>query len=288
MPTNSATEDGSPDMTSIDTASVTAIDVHVHVEASVSTPRDERRHPVYGFPLPTVPDLAQMYRDLGMAAVVFPVDAPHALGTGVSNEEVAQLAAEASDVLIPFGSIDPVRRADAAASARRLVTEHGIRGFKFHPAVQGFFANDASVYPLYAELEQLGVPALFHTGQVGGGTGARLKYCDPIYLDDVAADFPGLTIIMAHPSFPWQDVALSIAAIRPNAYIDLSGWSPRYFPAQLVQHANTILKDKVMFGSDYPVLTPQRWLDDFAAAPFRDEVRPAILKGTAARILGLA
>ncbi len=275
-------------MIGIDVESVSAIDVHVHVEASVSAAPEDRRHPVHGFPLPTVPDLAEMYRDLGMAAVVFPVDAPHSLGSGVSNEEAAELAAQAADVLIPFGSIDPVRRADTAASARRLVTEHGIRGFKFHPAVQGFYPNDPAVYPLYAEMEQLGVPALFHTGQVGGGAGARLKYCDPIYLDDVAADFPGLTIIMAHPSFPWQDIALSIAATRPNAYIDLSGWSPRYFPPQLVQHANTILKDKVMFGSDYPVLTPQRWLADFAAAPFRDEVRPAILKGTAARILGLS
>jgi uncharacterized protein len=271
--------------TGIDLTSVSAIDVHVHVEASIRTRPEERRHPVHGFPLPTVPDLAEMYRGLGMAAVVFPVDAPDSLGLGVGNEEVARLAAEASDVLIPFGSIDPVRRADPPDLARRLVGD-GMRGFKFHPAVQGFYPNDTSVYPLYAELERLGVCALFHTGQVGGG--ARLKYCDPIYLDDVAADFPGLTIIMAHPSFPWQDTALSIAATRSNAFIDLSGWSPRYFPPQLVQHSNTILKDKVMFGSDYPVLTPQRWLADFAAAPFRDEVRPAILKGTAAKLLGLS
>ncbi|GGD24611.1 4-hydroxyphenyl-beta-ketoacyl-CoA hydrolase [Microbacterium faecale] len=271
----------------IDLTRIDAIDVHVHVEASVSTPAADRVHPVFGVQLPTVPELAELYRGLKMAAVVFAVDAPESLGHRVSNEEVAEQAALADDVLIPFGSIDPTRRTDAAAMARRLVNDHGIRGFKFHPATQGFFTNDPVVYPLYEALESLGVPALFHTGQVGGGAGARLKYCDPIFLDDVAVDFPGLKIIMAHPSYPWQDVALSIATTRPNAYIDLSGWSPRYFSPQLIQQSNTLLKDKVMFGSDYPVIHPERWLADFAQADFRDAVRPAILKGTAANVLGL-
>lgn len=266
---------------------IRALDMHVHVEASVSTPATERRHPVLGLPLPTVPELAAMYRELGMAAVVFPVDAPHRLGHEVSNEEVAALAAEAADVLIPFASIDPVRRSDTARTARRLVAEHGVRGFKFHPGVQGFFANDPDVYPLYETLEELGTPAIFHTGQVGGGGGARLKYCDPIALDDVAVDFPELRIIIAHPSFPWQDVALSIAGTREHVHIDLSGWSPRYFPPQLIQHANTILKNKVMFGSDFPVISPERWLADFEQAPFRPEVRERILKSNAVRLLEL-
>lgn len=275
-------------MTRIDLDAIRAIDMHVHVEASVDTDPAERRHPVFGFPLPTVRDLAELYRGLGMAAVVFPLDAPHTAGRPVTNHEVADLAAEAPDVLIPFGSIDPVRVVDAPGQARRLVETHALRGFKFHPAAQGFFANDPAVYPLYAELEQLGVPAVFHTGQIGGGAPLRLKYCDPIHLDDVAVDFPGLRIILAHPSYPWQDVAISIAGTRQNVFIDLSGWSPKYFPPQLIHHANTTLKDKVMFGSDYPVLHPERWLADFAAADFRDEVRPAVLKGTAARLLGLS
>ncbi len=272
----------------IDLSAIQAIDVHVHVESSVTSAPDARRHPTLGFPLPTVRDLAELYRGLGMAAVVFPVDAPHSLGNPVSNEEVADLAAESPDVLIPFASIDPVRRPRGPETARELVTAHGVRGFKFHPGVQGFFANDHLAYPLYAEIEQLGVPAVFHTGQMGGGAGARLKHCDPIHLDDVAVDFPDLKIVIAHPSFPWQDVALAIAGMRPNVYIDLSGWSPRYFPPQLIQQSNTILKDKVMFGSDYPVINPQRWLADFAEAGFRDDVRPGILKGNAARVLGLS
>ena len=80
----------------------------------------------------------------------------------------------------------------------------------------------------------------------------RLKYANPIHLDDVAVDFPDMPIIMAHPSVPWQDEALSVALHKPQVYIDLSGWSPKYFPPKLVQYANTLLKDKVLFGSRLP------------------------------------
>ena len=108
-----------------------------------------------------------------------------------------------------------------------------------------------------------------------------------MYVDDVAVDFPELKIVLAHPSFPWQDEAISIALHKEQVFIDLSGWSPKYFPPQLVQYANTLLRDRVLFGSDYPLITPDRWLEDLARAGFRDEVRPLTLKQNAARLLGL-
>ncbi|WP_441409802.1 amidohydrolase family protein [Arthrobacter sp. 2MCAF15] len=269
----------------VDLNAITAIDMHVHAEASIKD--KEPRHGHTPFPAPNAQEIADYYRNIGMACVVFPVDAERMLGTHcVPNEEVADVAAANPDVMIPFGSIDPGRGASAPRTARRLVEEYGTRGFKFHPGLQEFFPNDQSAYPLFAALEELQVPALFHTGQSGGGR-VRLKYSDPIYLDDVAVDFPNLTIIMAHPSFPWQDTALSVASRRENVYIDLSGWSPKYFPPQLVQYANTLLKEKVMFGSDYPVIEPERWLKDFEDIDIRDAVRPAILKDNAARLLGL-
>jgi len=135
---------------------------------------------------------------------------------------------------------------------------------------------------------------VFHTGQTGigagapGGGGIRLKYSNPMFVDDVAVDFPSMKIILAHPSFPWQDEALSVATHKPQVYIDLSGWSPKYFPPQLVQYANSLLQDKVLFGTDYPLLTPERWLSDFDKLPIKDSVRPKILKDNAARLLGLA
>jgi predicted TIM-barrel fold metal-dependent hydrolase len=107
-------------------------------------------------------------------------------------------------------------------------------------------------------------------------------------LDDVLAEFPELTLILAHPSVPWQDEAISIATHKANAFIDLSGWSPKYFPPQLVRAADSFLQDKVLFGSDFPLLTPERWLRDFAELELKDAVRPKILKDNAVRVLGLA
>jgi uncharacterized protein len=287
----------------IDLDAITAIDVHVHVEqdlhghlsmddelleAAAKYFKGEPHHP-------TVPEIAAHYRALDMAAVVFTVDSELATGhPTLSNEEIAQAAGEHSDVLIPFGSIDPARGTAGIRAARRLVTEHGVRGFKFHPSIQVFEPNDRQHYPLWAELESLEVPVLFHTGQTGigsglpGGRGIKLRYSDPMLLDDVAADFPDLTIVMAHPSVPWQDAAIAVAQHKANVYIDLSGWSPKYFPPQLVRAANTLLKHKVLFGSDYPLLTPDRWMADFAKLEIRDDVRPLILKDNAARVLGLA
>ncbi len=279
-----------------------AIDVHTHAEISQSgqgslSPELEEASRAYfkaqGRP-PTLPEIAGYYRERRMACVVFSVDAESHMGVpGVPNEEVAKAAAGNPDVMIPFASIDPAKGRAGVKQARRLVADFGMRGFKFHPSVQAFYPNDRAVYPLYAAIEEMGLPALFHTGQTGigagvpGGGGIRLKYSNPLFLDDVAADFPGLSIVLAHPSFPWQDEALAVATHKPLVYIDLSGWSPKYFPANLVQYANTLLQDKVLFGSDYPLLTPDRWLADFDALPIKPEVRPKILKENAARLLGL-
>jgi predicted TIM-barrel fold metal-dependent hydrolase len=148
-------------------------------------------------------------------------------------------------------------------------------------------------YKLYEVIADNKLPAIFHTGHSGigtgmrGGGGLRLKYSQPIHLDDVAVDFPDMTIILAHPSWPWTDEALSIALHKPNVYIDLSGWSPKYFPPQIVQYANTQLRTKMLFGSDFPLIKPDRWIQDFKAAGFRPEVHDLILKQNAARVLNL-
>ena len=287
----------------METASLTAIDVHVHVEgdghghhsmddellsasAKYFKTGDERT--------PAVEHIAAFYRERQMAAVVFTVDATTATGhPALSSEEIADRAAGHADVLIPFGSVDPLVPDEAVRRARRLVAEHGVRGFKFHPSLQGFAPNDPAVYPLYEAIGELGVPAVFHTGQTGigaglpGGRGIKLRLSDPMAIDDVAADFPGLTVILAHPSVPWQDSAISIATHKANVHIDLSGWSPKYFPPQLVRAMNSLLQDKVLFGTDYPLLTPERWLRDFGKLDIKPDVRPKILKQNAIRLLGL-
>ena len=289
--------------TDLDLAALTAIDVHVHVESDGHgrlSLDDEllaasaRYFKATNDRAPTVEQIAAYYRERQFAAVVFTVDATTATGhPGLSSEEMADRAAAHADVLIPFGSVDPLAGEAAVRRARRLITEHGVRGFKFHPSLQHFFPDDRMAYPLYEVIAEHGLPAVFHTGQTAVGSGQRggggilLKYSNPVCLDEVAADFPDMPIIMAHPSVPWQDEAISIATHKANVYIDLSGWSPKYFPPQLVRAASSLLQDKVLFGTDYPLLTPERWLRDFDLLEVKPEVRPKILKHNAARLLGL-
>jgi uncharacterized protein len=278
-----------------------AIDVHTHAwksalrvddtltESQEAMGRYFRYQPQHQ----TVPEMAQMYRKLKMAFVVFTVDGEKGASRGITNEEIAELAHQHSDVAIPFASINPQRGTDGVRAAKKLITEYNVKGFKFHPSVQEFFPNDRLAYPLYEVIAEAKLPALFHTGQTGvgagtrGGGGIRLKYSNPLHLDDVAADFPDMPIVLAHPSFPWQEEALSVATHKPQVYIDLSGWSPKYFPPILVQYANTLLKDKILFGSDYPVISPEKWMEEFAKLPIKPEVRPLIMKENAARLLRL-
>ena len=279
-----------------------AIDVHVHVEVDghghLSLPDEfaeaSAKYFKAGEKRPGIDEIAEYYRQRRIGAVVFSVDIESFTGhPALSNEEIAEGAAKHSDVLIPFASIDPHKGKAGARRLRRLAENHGVRGLKFHPSLQDFAPNDRSAYPLLEVAQEYGLVALFHTGQTGigadlpGGGGVRLKLSNPMLLDDVAADFPDLTIIMAHPSFPWQDEALAVATHKPNVYIDLSGWSPKYFPPQLVRYANSLLQDKVLFGSDYPLITPDRWLSDFEKLEIKPQVRPKILKDNAVRVLKL-
>jgi uncharacterized protein len=281
---------------------IVAIDVHTHANTSTrqqSDPcgihLDEAMAKYFkSGKAPTIAETAQYYRERKMAAVIFHVDSESEMGIiRIANEEVAEVAAENSDALIPFASIDPAKGKMGAREARRLIEEYGVQGFKFHPSSQGFFPNDRKAYVLYEEIAAAGLPALFHTGQTGvgagapGGLGIKLKYSNPMYLDDVAADFPTMKIILAHPSFPWQDEALAVATHKPNVYIDLSGWSPKYFPPILVQYTNTLLKHRMLFGSDYPVITPDRWIADFEQLQIKPEVRPMVMRENAIKLLQL-
>jgi predicted TIM-barrel fold metal-dependent hydrolase len=278
--------------------SIDAIDVHVHAWAPGAAGEDPMLVQAAKYfgdvqPPKTLDDMAAYYRARRMACVVFTVDGKNQTTAHVTNDEVLAFAERNADIVIPFVSVDPTRGAAGVREAQRLIDTGKVRGFKLHPQTQAFFANDPAIYPFYEVIEAAKLPIIVHSGHSGmgtgmrGGGGIRLKYGNPMLLDDVAVDFPDMPIIIAHPSFPWQDEALSVCLHKPQVYIDLSGWSPKYFPPNLVQYANTQLKHKMLFGSDYPVLTPDRWMKDFAALPIKDEVRPLILKENAVRLFGL-
>ena len=286
---------------------IIAIDFHTHAEEPCNCHRDDGynefqagmaayfKNPAgTSGMLPTVPQTAAYYRERKIAAVIFGVDAERETGFHRhSNEDIARHCAENADILIPFASIDPAKGKMGAREVRRLVRDFGVKGFKFHPTLQAFDPSDEAFTPLFSVIDEMEVPVIFHTGQTGigsglpGGRGLRLALSNPMLLDDLAARFPGLDIVMAHPSVPWQDEALAVATHKANVWIDLSGWSPKYFPENLVRQANSILQNKVLFGSDFPLITPDRWLGDFANLTIKDEVRPKILKENAVRLLGL-
>ena len=279
----------------MDTTSLKAIDVHVHIEhtgeAAIADKAAEKYFGSSGAPRERNA-LAEYYRSRNMACVVFTVDERLTGRPMVPNDEIIQFAHDNADIAIPFVSIDPTRGPEAVREAKRLVAA-GARGLKLHPLLQQFFANDPIAYPLYEVFAEAKLPVLFHTGHSGigtgmpGGGGIRQKYGNPMTIDDVAVDFPDLKIILAHPSFPWQDEAISVCLHKPTVYIDLSGWSPKYFSATLIQYANSLLKNKVLFGSDYPLLTPDRWMADFEKIGIKDEVRPLVLKENAVKLFGL-
>ena len=286
----------------VDVEGVDAIDFHTHVEIDSAgrcaydpeLAEATTRYFNLGPDAATrIDDLAALYRAHNTAAVVFTIDARTASGHQPNSvEELIEGAARNNDVLIPFGSVDPWDDA-AARRVGELVDHHGARGFKFHPSLQGFEPNDRRFYPVYEAIAAAGVQALFHTGQTGlgsglpGGYGIKLRYSDPMLLDDVAADFPELTVVMAHPAVPWVDAQIAIASHKANCFIDLSGWSPKYYPPQLVRALGRQLRTKALFGTDHPYIRLERWRRDFEALGVDADALRSILKDNAARILGL-
>lgn len=277
---------------------VVAVDAHIHIRDQRQPPTErmeyqsryfhnEQRQPK------TMDDVAEEYRSRKMMAVVLN-------GTEVTisgrerlpNDAVADVVRKYPDVFIGFGAIDPWQGKLAENEIRRCKEELGLTGIgELNPARQHFFPNDTRFYPLWQVASELGMPILFHTGMAAagagapGGLGVKLKYTQPILLDDIAADFPELKIIAAHPSWPWQAESLAMVRHKGNVYMDLSGWAPKYWSAELIQYVNSIIQDKAMFGSD--TIDLDRWLQEFAELPFKDEVRQKIMRDNAFAFFGL-
>lgn len=243
----------------------------------------------------TEEEMAQDFIALDVKAILLPIDSETKRGWGTSNDYAASLVKRFPETFIgSFAGIDPWKGEMAVKELDRAVKELGMIGVKFQQALQAFYPNDRRFYPIYEKAMELGVPILFHTGTTGagaglpGGGGFRLDYTRPIpYIDDVAHDFPDLTIIMAHPAWPWVDEQIAVLLHKANVYIDLSGWAPKYFPDSLKREINGRLQDKVLFGSDYPDISPKRWLDEFEAGGYKPEVVEKVLYKNAIRILRL-
>ncbi len=277
-----------------------AIDMHVHIATGERARQPLSREVSAGhaqFKTSHVDDspdqMAQMYQNLQMMAVIFDVDGETRTGVKISNADTADWVRKYPDTFVGFGSVDPWKGKAAVEEVQRCA-DMGLRGMKFQQASQAFCPSNSRFFPIYESCARLNLPVIFHTGTTAigagtpGGGGLILEYCRPIpYIDEVAARYPEMRIIMAHPAWPWHDDQLAVLRHKGNVYMDLSGWAPKYFPESVVHNANTLVQDKVFFGTDFPMLTPERWLKEFAELPMKETVRPKILLHNAARFLGI-
>jgi predicted TIM-barrel fold metal-dependent hydrolase len=279
-----------------------AIDVHTHPQteeflAAMGSRRGQMaQHFKQERPVVSFAAQADAYRERRMMAVIVNSDSETTSGIkGAPNDLLGKAQAEHPDVFLAFAGIDPWKGRAAVEEIRRCHAEYGIVGVgELNAARQAFLPNDPKFFPIWETCAELGLVVMFHTGFPGagagtpGGGGYRLENARPVpYLDDVAARFPELRIISAHPGWPWHLENLAMVWHKSNVYLDLSGWAPRYLPAEVVKYADSLITDRVLFGTDWPVLTVERWLADFDALGLKESSRRRILLDNALDLFGL-
>ena len=235
------------------------------------------------------------FREAGVEVVLVAFDIESVVGAPpCTNDYVAAFRARHPDVVIQtWGAVDPHKGDAAIREAERAVKELDVLGFHFHPIMGRFAVDDPQLRPLFETIEGLGVPVMIDAGTTGmgagmpGGMGSRITHAHPMSIDNLAAAFPDLTIIAAHPGWPWVDEMTAVALHKGNVYWELSGWAPKYFPESLLRDIRGRLRDKIMFGSDHPSLPYQRILDEWAGLGYSDEVLAQVFHGNAERVLGL-
>jgi predicted TIM-barrel fold metal-dependent hydrolase len=235
------------------------------------------------------------FTEAGVEAVLVALDLETTVDTPpCSNEYVAGMWKRHPDrVIQAWGAVDPFKGEVAIREAREAIEVHGMLGFHFHPIMGHFSVDDRRFYPLFETISALKAPVMIDVGTTGmgaglpGGLGAKIRHAHPAAIDELAADFPNLTIVAAHPGWPWVDEMTAVALHKGNVFWEMSGWAPKYFPAQLKVDIRARLQDKVMFGSDYPSLPYERIFREWDELGYKPEVMEKIFHGNAERILGL-
>ncbi|MER3389169.1 MAG: amidohydrolase family protein [Microcella sp.] len=281
---------------------IVAIDAHTHPQTEEFIAAMGQRHQQmsqhFGRQRPVVSfaEQADAYRERKMMAVIVNSDSETTSGIkGAPNDLLGRAQAEHPDVFLAFAGIDPWKGAAAIEEIKRMHGEYGIKGVgELNPSRQRFLPNDPRFAPIWETCSELGLAVMFHGGFPGagagtpGGGGYRLENARPIpYIDDVAGEFPELRIISAHPAWPWHLDNLAMVWHKSNVYLDLSGWAPKYLPPEVVRYADSLISDRVLFGSDWPVMTADRWMTEFEALPFKAESRQKILLDNARALFDL-
>jgi len=236
-----------------------------------------------GRPNDTIADMDEAGVDM---SVVVAVDAETVTGFKIPNDLVAEAVSKHPDRLIGFAGVDPHKGALAVKEVERAVKDLDLKGLKFIPHLIEMEPSDKRMYPIYEATQELDVPILFHTG-THFHIGRKIKYCMPYFLDEVAVDFPSLKIVLAHFGFPWFAEAIAVAQRNPNVYFNIAGWAPRYIPEMVVTYMDGPLSRKALFGSDHPLLSRSRILEELKTLNLKETTLKRLLEENPKALLGL-
>lgn len=235
------------------------------------------------------------FRAAGVEPILVAFDIQSVTGTPpCSNDYVAGLRDRYPDTILQaWAAVDPHKGPEAIQEARHAIRDLRMLGFHFHPIMGHFAVSDPALHPLFETIVELGVPVMIDVGTTGmgaglpGGLGSILRHAHPSHIDELAAAFPDLTIIAAHPGWPWVDEMTAVALHKGNVYWELSGWAPRYFPESLKRDIRGRLQDKIMFGSDYPSIPYERLLREWYELGYSEAILEKVFHENAERVLGL-
>ncbi len=210
----------------------------------------------------------------------------------IPNEVVGELVQRYPDRFVGFAGVDPYKGMAAVKELQRSIVELGLRGLSLEPYEYDLPTNHKKYYPLYAKCAELGVPVSIHCS-INFARGVKMSLSHPLYLDEVAVDFPELTLIASTPGWPWVAELMAVAWRHPNVYIKIAAMRPKYFAKQntgwetLLHYGNTILKDRILFASAWPLISLEEAVSEVCALPLKDEVKEMWLYSNAAKLLGL-
>jgi len=260
------------------------------------------REAIEGFPPAMADGYKAMFRNIGFPSiedtikdmdesgversVVVGIDAETTFQYRVSNDLVADTVRLYPDRLIGFAGVDPHKGEQALKELERAVKILGLRGLKLLPHLAELYPNDRAMYPLYETALSLDIPVLFHMGtQFHSGT--RIKYCRPLFVDDIAVDFPGLKIVIAHFGFPWFHEAIAVVQRNINVFFNIAGWAPLYIPSDVIMNIKGPLKTKALFGSDYPLVKRVRIMQELRELNIPADISTLLLSENPKRVLGI-
>jgi uncharacterized protein len=211
-----------------------------------------------------------------------------------NNNYISEMVSAHQNVFAGAWAHIPVETGKAGLSElERCLRQLKMTGLVVNQIENHTGCNDPRFYPFYELCDGMHAPVLINVGHSGtgaglpGGGGLHLKHCSPLNVDDVAADFPNLTIIAGHPAWPWQDEMIAVLLHKPNVFNELHGWLPRYFSAELKKEIGGRLQDKIMFGSGYPLFSFERLFSEWESLGLRDDVLEKVYLLNAQRILNI-